>query len=106
MVKAQLLVVIGLPATSLIAAGPPVTVTVYRVLAVSVSRGLRIHWFVVPFRETTTVIAAPVAVFLSVNVLLLTPFTDSLYVVRTLAVRATEVAPLPGDLAVNHGLGR
>src|SRR5215212_42736 len=51
-VKLHVTVVSGAPARSRIAAAPPVRVTVYRVSAAKLTLGLKIHWFVVPFRLT------------------------------------------------------
>lgn len=96
----------GLPMTSRI---PAVRSTRYRELAASVTLGLMIHWFVVPFRETTAATAVPsVPVALmgfTVAVVAVTPVTASLNVAVTLAVRDTAVALTAGVRAVTVGRG-
>jgi hypothetical protein len=84
---------------------PPVKVTVYLVLAARSLVGLRVHRLV-PLRvkdaETTGAVALAVAL-LTVKVARLTPVTDSLKVVETLAPRLTLVALAPGLLLLTVG---
>ena len=103
--KLQAVVVSGLPAASRMAVAPPVSVTVYRILAASVTLGLRIHWLVVPLRETTAVTSAPVAAFFNLYVVVLTPVTASFKVVVTFAVRPTAMASIAGVRAETIGFG-
>jgi hypothetical protein len=88
--------------------GAAVTVTRYFGLAASVTLGLRIHWFVVPFAPQTTVTAVPSAPVeltgLRMNIVGLTPLTASLNVAVTLAPRRTPVTRLAGGWAVTVGL--
>ena len=68
MVNVQLVDFSGLPAKSRTAVGPPVTVTVYAVREARFAEGFRIHWFVLPLRETVAATLAPVAAFFSMTV--------------------------------------
>ena len=67
--------------------------------------GLRIHWFVVPFRETTAPTSALVAVSVSVKVVAVTPLTASLKVAVMLFPTGTAVALASGARAVTVGAG-
>src|SRR5215218_3717858 len=86
-------------------ASPPVTVTVYWVFPARVALGSRIHWLVLPLRDTTAVAAAPVAVLARVNVVAPTFWTASLNVAVMLAVRFTPVALTAGVRADTLGCG-
>ena len=101
--KVQAVLARGVPAASLTAEVPPVMLAVYLVLAARVASGLRIHWLVVPLRETVAVTAAPVAAFFRVKVDVLTPLTALLNVAVTLAVRRAPVELMPGAREVTVG---
>src|SRR5687768_4462845 len=89
----------GLPATSLMPAAPPVTVTVYLAFDARVDVGFRIHRLVVPSRVTVAAIAVPVVAVpgLRAKVVPLTPLTASLKVTVMLLFRLTPVVPLLGE---------
>jgi hypothetical protein len=82
---------------------PVARVTVYLVSFARLALGFRIHWFVVPFRDTTAPTAAPVVVFFSVKVLPDTPVTALLKVAVTLLATGTAVALTAGVLADTVG---
>ena len=70
-----------------------------------VTLGFRIHWFVVPFRETTALAVPPVVAFFRVNVVPLTPVTGSLNVAVMFAVRLAVGRPGRGGLGRHGGAG-
>ena len=84
---------------------PPVTATVYLVLAAREVCGSRTHWLVVPFLKTVAGTTAPVAAFFRVNVVPLTPSTASLNVALMSLPRRTKVALLRGVVPVTVGAG-
>src|SRR4051794_5948315 len=81
----------------------PVRVTVYWVFAARLTAGFWIHWFVVPFRLTTTPTAVPVDVAFRLNEAPFTPCTASLKVASMFAVRLTPVRLTAGVRAVTVG---
>src|SRR3712207_295590 len=83
-VKLQATVANGLPAVSLIAVAPPVSVTVYLVLLARLAVGFRVATRVVALYVTPAPTRVPVAAFVSVNVVPPTPVTASLNVAVTL----------------------
>ena len=101
----QVVVASGAPARSRIAVAPPVRVTVYRVSGNRLAFGLRIHWFVVPFRDTTAPTSVGALNARNVNVAPLTPLTASLKVAVMLLPAATLVALTAGARAVTVGGG-
>jgi hypothetical protein len=74
-------------------------------LAPKEAEGLRIHWLVVPYRETLAGTRAPVAVFLTVRVPVPAPWMASLNVTVMLLARRTRIAPGAGVREVMTGAG-
>ena len=73
-VNCQVQVASWFPARSRMPPAPPVTATVYLVLAAREVCGSRTHWLVVPFLKTVADTTAPVAAFFRVNVVPLTRY--------------------------------
>src|ERR1700712_4797519 len=81
-------------------------VTRYCVFAAKVAFGLRIHWFVVPFRVTVAAMAVPGAATLRrKNVVVVTPVMASLNVAVMLLARTTPGAFAAGVVVVMVGAG-